>query len=319
MQSVNKVAGAHKSKEEAESIVVKSKAVEETTKVETRAKAEVVERDNKERVGSGNNVSTDIADILGYEYSDEQTYSLIFGEELSQYGVVLKSNKSEDELQEYSENLSSVKDIKLSDNNVVDISNTTGQKEQTLNNNIEQVTEETNNESTGDEETKASEVALTSSEETVQAVEETAPAQITIVDQSEALLAINEPDESYTGAIVALAPEDRDLLERLVMGEAGAEGYEGSALVAQCIRDTMVYKGFTSVAQVRQSLKYSGSIDKEPNENVKNAVAYVFDQGGVVIKHKIFYFYAPRWCTSKWHESQHFLIEYGGHRFFSSW
>ena len=35
MQSVNKVAGAHKSKEEAESIVVKSKAVEETTKVET--------------------------------------------------------------------------------------------------------------------------------------------------------------------------------------------------------------------------------------------------------------------------------------------
>ena len=47
-------------------------------------------------------------------------------------------------------------------------------------------------------------------------------------------------DESYEGVQVSLTSKDRDLLERLVQGEAGAEGFIGAALVAQTLRDTMV-------------------------------------------------------------------------------
>ena len=141
----------------------------------------------------------------------------------------------------------------------------------------------------------------------------------TNVDQTEALMEIRCADENYRGAIVQLTPEDREILERLVMGEAGGEGYEGAALVAQAIRDTMVYKGFGSVEEVRKACGYSGSLKREPNENVKNAVRYVFDEGGVVVKHHIFYFYAHKSITSKFHESQKFIIEHGGHRFFSTW
>lgn len=139
------------------------------------------------------------------------------------------------------------------------------------------------------------------------------------VDQSSALLKIDEPDINYNGAIVQLTEKDRDLLERLVMGEAGGEGKEGAALVAQAIRDTMVYKGYNSIEDIRQKLKYSGSIDKEPNQNVKDAVAFIFDEGGMAVKHKIFYFYAPKLVESKFHEQQKFIIEHGGHRFFSEW
>ncbi len=138
------------------------------------------------------------------------------------------------------------------------------------------------------------------------------------VDQSDALLEIEEPDENYNGVIIELDAKDRDLLEHLVMGEAGSEGYEGACLVAQAIRDAIVYKGFKSVAEVRKGMKYSGSIKKEPNEDVLNACKFIFDEGGCVVKHRILYFYAPKYCSGKWHNTQHFIIEYGGHRFFDS-
>ena len=141
---------------------------------------------------------------------------------------------------------------------------------------------------------------------------------ISDVDQSDALLEIEEPDENYNGVIIELDAKDRDLLEHLVMGEAGSEGYEGACLVAQAIRDALVYKGFKSVAEVRKGMKYSGSIKKEPNEDVLNACKFIFDEGGCVVKHRILYFYAPKYCSGKWHNTQHFIIEHGGHRFFDS-
>lgn len=132
------------------------------------------------------------------------------------------------------------------------------------------------------------------------------------------LLAISDPDINYTGKIVNVGDE-RDLLERIVMGEAGGEGFEGAALVAQCIRDTMVYEGIYSVQDVIIRKAYSGSLNREPNQTVKDAVSYVFDQGGNAVQHKIIYFYAPRIVDSNFHESQKFIIEYKGHKFFSPW
>lgn len=141
--------------------------------------------------------------------------------------------------------------------------------------------------------------------------------QITTVDQSEALLQIESPQDDYMGSIVVVSPEDRYVLERLVMGEAGNQGYEGACLVAQCIRDTMVYDDIPSVEQVRVEYKYSGKLIYEPNQDVLNAVSYIFDQGGIAVKHKIQYFYAPRICDGAWHETQEFVIEHGGHKFFA--
>lgn len=137
------------------------------------------------------------------------------------------------------------------------------------------------------------------------------------IDQSVALLEIENPQEDYSGVIVQLTDTDRDILGRLVMGEAGNQGYKGAALVAQCIRDTMVFDGVPTVEQVRVDYKYSGSLDLPPNQDVLNAIDYIFDKGGMAVKHRVQYFYAPRLCTANWHETQVFVIEHGGHRFFA--
>lgn len=130
------------------------------------------------------------------------------------------------------------------------------------------------------------------------------------------LLAIENPDPNYNGQVVVLDEQNRDLLERLVMGEAGGEGVEGAALVAQCLHDTMIKDNNYDVASIITGYKYTGKTDREPNENVKEAVSIVFDQGGYAVKHRIIYFYAPALCVSNWHETQDFIIEYGGHRVF---
>lgn len=135
--------------------------------------------------------------------------------------------------------------------------------------------------------------------------------------QGTALLDIDNPDNDYQGRSVTLTDQDRDLLEHLVMGEAGGQGYIGASLVAQAIRDSIVYRGYTSVAEVRKACAYTGSINKTPNSDTLKAVSYIFDDGGYAVKHKVFFFYAPALCKSEWHESQHFVTQYKGHRFFS--
>lgn len=128
------------------------------------------------------------------------------------------------------------------------------------------------------------------------------------------LLRLSNEDSNYTGVKVRLSPSDRDFVERIVMGEAGGEDYIGKALVAQAIRDAMVTEGLT-VKEVWKTFKYTPNIDKEPNTEVKSAVDFIFN-GGYVVKHRILYFYAPKIVDSSWHETQKFVIQHGGHRFF---
>lgn len=133
------------------------------------------------------------------------------------------------------------------------------------------------------------------------------------------LFAISKPDPNYINRVVNITGNDRVILEALVMGEAGNQGFAGAALVAQCLKDAMVYDGYGSIEEVRRSMGYAGRLDREPNEDVKAAVAYVFDQGGYAVQHRILYFYAFKWSTSGFHESQNFIIEHGGHRVFDRW
>lgn len=128
---------------------------------------------------------------------------------------------------------------------------------------------------------------------------------------------IADPDPDYGYKVVKVTGEDRELLEALIMGEAGNQGFIGVALVAQCIKDAMVYRGYETVAEVRAKLKYSGSITKTPNEDVKKAVAYIFDEGGYAVKHPIMYFYSCKnGIKNGFHETQEFVVQYKYHRFF---
>lgn len=133
------------------------------------------------------------------------------------------------------------------------------------------------------------------------------------------LLSIDNPDPNYVSRSVSLSAEDRYILERLVMGESGNQGFIGAALVAQTIRDTMIYDGYSSVEQVRTACGYYGSLDRAPNQDVLDAVSYIFDQGGAAVQHQLRYFYAYKICSSPWHESQNHIVTYMDVKFFDRW
>jgi spore germination cell wall hydrolase CwlJ-like protein len=112
-----------------------------------------------------------------------------------------------------------------------------------------------------------------------------------------------------------LTDAERDVVERVVMAEAGGESFEGQMLVAQCILNAAEKRGVDpSEAVVLYSYTKSRP---DPTQRVKDAVAAVFDRGETVVDEPILYFYNPALVTSDFHESQIFVIEEGGHRFFA--
>lgn len=113
----------------------------------------------------------------------------------------------------------------------------------------------------------------------------------------------------------SLTDAERDVVERVVMAEAGGESFEGQMLVAQCILNAAEKRGVDpSEAVVLYSYTKSRP---DPTQRVKDAVAAVFDRGETVVDEPILYFYNPALVTSDFHESQIFVIEEGGHRFFA--
>ena len=127
------------------------------------------------------------------------------------------------------------------------------------------------------------------------------------------LIGISNPDYNYSPSPVSLSAYDRAKLERLVMGEAGSMGYNGCALVAQCIRDAMNRSNTTSIDRIISEYQYYAPTNKEPNQTVKDAVSYIFDQNGSAVQHRLICFYTGE---SNWHETQNFIISCGNVRFF---
>lgn len=130
------------------------------------------------------------------------------------------------------------------------------------------------------------------------------------------LLAIDNPDTSYATSTVTLTDADRDLLERLCMGEFGSGGFIGAALIAQSVKDAMCFDGYTSVADVIKYYHYDGRTDVGTNEACRQAVRYIFDDNHDAVQHRLLYMYNPYLCTSSFHESQRFILSYQGVRFF---
>lgn len=112
-----------------------------------------------------------------------------------------------------------------------------------------------------------------------------------------------------------LSASERDTVERVVMAESGGESFEGQMLVAQCILNAAEKEGVQPSEAV---VIYSHTSNRpDPTQSVKDAVAAVFDLGEVAIDAPVMYFYNPALVTSTWHESQIFVAEVGGHRFFA--
>ena len=129
--------------------------------------------------------------------------------------------------------------------------------------------------------------------------------------------AVAEPTtvlQSTASVRYALTAVERNEIERVVMAEAGAEPYIGQMAVAQCILNACEQEDKRSLEIVR-SFGYTAA-RPEPSDEVKKAVAKVFDDGETATDREILYFYAPALCQSLWHESQTYVCTIGGHRFF---
>lgn len=229
----------------------------------------------------------DIAEVLGMQIPEEEKSSLVFGKGNNNKEIVYESKESEAKLNKKFDYLSEITSVELSDSTIVKISTPT----------------------------PTATPMPTATPTPTPLIEST----VSNTDQSKALLKIGDPDTNYIGAVINLSEDDRYVLEMLVMGEAEGEGLEGAALVAQTVRDTMVYKGYNSVTAIRRDFGYSNNMTKAPNQTVKDAVAYIFDQGGCAVQHRIYYFYAPARVSSDFHERQELVITYGGHKFFDEW
>lgn len=115
-----------------------------------------------------------------------------------------------------------------------------------------------------------------------------------------------------------ITAEELEVVARVVQAEAGGEGYDGQALVAQCILNTAEAKGIRPDEVVMAPRQYAAPA-LEAGEEVKQAVTAVFLDGYQVTEEPIRFFYAPARCESQWHEtSLDFVLEYGGHRFFKT-
>lgn len=133
------------------------------------------------------------------------------------------------------------------------------------------------------------------------------------------LVAIDNPDTSYACGQVTLSDHDRDLLERLCMGEFGSGGFVGASLIAQAVKNAMCFDGFTSVQAVIDGCRYDGSTKTPGNDACKQAVNYIFDQNHDAVQHRIMYMYNPYLVASSFHESQNYILTYEDVRFFDRW
>lgn len=155
----------------------------------------------------------------------------------------------------------------------------------------------------------------TSKEPTADTLTPTGPTAIYIPDATLAPLETAAPDNTTLAPRFYLTDSERDTVERVVMGEAGGESFEGQMLIAQCILNAAEKRGIEPSEAV---VVYSYTKARPaPTQSVKDAVAAVFDRGETVVDELILYFYNPALVRSDFHESQIFVIEEGGHRFFA--
>lgn len=130
------------------------------------------------------------------------------------------------------------------------------------------------------------------------------------------LLDIDNPDYTYDPMIIHLQDDDRVLAAKIIMNEFGDGGFEACCLQAQALRDAMIYSR-SSLEQIYHFFQYDKyPLLKIPNQDCYNAIDYIFESGELAVPHRVLVMYNPQHARSNWHESQEFVIEYQGVRYF---
>lgn len=89
-------------------------------------------------------------------------------------------------------------------------------------------------------------------------------------------------------------------------------------MIAQSIKNAMVYYGTDDVESIIGKLKYSGRKSPNTSKTVQDAITYVFDMDLNAVQHRILYKYNPDVTggVSKFHESKEYVCTYNNVRFF---
>lgn len=106
-----------------------------------------------------------------------------------------------------------------------------------------------------------------------------------------------------------------DYAVMLVSQEAYTADYTSHALVAQCLLQHCIDYG----CQPSQCEAFTliPTLECRYEETAVEAVKNVFYDGILPCEYSIKYYYAPGVEYSAWHESQNYILTYGGHRFFT--
>lgn len=146
-----------------------------------------------------------------------------------------------------------------------------------------------------------------------------------ITEVEPALICENENDIIEFEPYYPITEDDRYVIEHIVAGEAGHEPLLGKMAVAQCILNAMEQDGLTA-SEVRKTYQYSGWMKENFPTNypedwieVQQAIWCVFDNGEKVTEENILWFYAPKYSSGSWHNTQKFVIEISNHRFYAPW
>lgn len=114
-----------------------------------------------------------------------------------------------------------------------------------------------------------------------------------------------------------LSDYERETVESIVEGEAGNQSLLGRVLVAQCIYNACVQDNL-SPSEVKKVYRYEGWSDTI-DEETKEAVSIVFDDGTMGVDDNILWFYNPKYSYGKFHNTQRFIIQEGEHKFYAPW
>lgn len=110
------------------------------------------------------------------------------------------------------------------------------------------------------------------------------------------------------------AGPDEDYVLRVITAEGGSDQLVCNGVV-QCLFNACQREG-CGPEQVLRDYQYTGPADWISDE-ARNAWDAVFCSGYRFVDFEdALYFYAPAYCESEWHESQRFICEVGGVRFF---
>ena len=114
-----------------------------------------------------------------------------------------------------------------------------------------------------------------------------------------------------------ITDDEYDYICHVVMGEAGSDGWESMVAVAQCYKNAMK-KENVSAYKIKTMYGYAAHTNNTPTKEVKEAVYKVFYEDYGVTTEPILYYYAPKYSSGSWHQTQTYVGTWGTQRFYKA-